>query len=323
MKSSIVKSFITGVMIGILIVMIFPGELAYVFSGGADNFVFVDFFANSPYVTSVGGKNGVMLPVEYRSFIGGISQLFDAVQYDEILSVSKVLGNNYTISDLVKFASKNFVYDESKRTLYKPLSKSFMPTEFLSVRTGVCGDYAYFYAAGVLGCCSTVTVRFIDPMNGDVGHVMAIYDTTVLSYYGINNLSDEMKIWYQLYPSGVVLNIVLSFDGERVRVVSVSMWSFSNKYTVTFPSKITAAVITYYSNNNVVGIVTRNNFTLTPPVIGKTTIKNGRVTIIGDYTYVIGNSFFAAGEGNKSFEVMYYGIGTTKFFYSFVLSPVG
>lgn len=322
MFGRLVKSFVAGAFVGLLVVVLFPGAVAYFLSGSSHNFAFVNFFSTGAYVVSFGGKHGVMVPVEDREFVGVLNQLFSAVSNDQIRAVSSAIGGDYTLSDVVSFVSKNFTYNESARTSFMPLSRSMMPEEFLKYRTGVCGDYAFFYAAAVLGCCSEVTVRIILPGEG-VGHIFAIYDGTALGYSGVDGVKNEMLVWYQEYSSAAVLDVVLTYNGSSAFPVSASLWSFSNRYTLYYPSRVTVAVVTYVSSGRTLGVVTRSDLVIYPLVVGSTTFYGDTVTVVGRFTYFLSDSMFGAARGDVSFFIRYYGVGTTGYYYGFVLSPRG
>lgn len=316
MKHRILLSFATGALIGILIILLFSVYIGALTSNDG-KFSAVNFFADEAYITTIHGKTGVVVPYKYHDFAGCLSQLYKAVKPEQMSAASSAIGNYSNIEQIVSYASANFTYNEEWRTNYKPLETSMMPTEFLRIKTGVCGDYAFFYAAAALPCFSTVTVRFIEPGSpSSIGHVFVHYNGTALLYKTWTPVTNEMILWYQVYPRGAVLDVVLTYSNSEAHPISVSLWTFTNSVTVTFPATVTKAIITYRISGRTLKVTTKTSYKIYPPVYGQKTIINNTITIYdGDYTYYISNSLFGAAKNDVTFIVHYYGEGTTEYYY--------
>jgi len=189
-------------------------------------------YGSSVIVQKVGSTTYLVLPSQYF-FIGADVKTILEMNNPEYLSliVMSVEKMGITVPSNItdwnswgSFAmemTRNFEYDSVRmsKLLHGEIMPSYLPDTLIKLRSGICGDFAYFYAALFLARGYTVT--FVGIVNSTFGHA-AIEVSGIAMQNNIPGtyVSSFYARWYQMLGNSYTVFLATIAPSGEVKVSS-------------------------------------------------------------------------------------------------------
>lgn len=223
-----------------------------------------------------------------------ISNIYEDLNYENISRVMEYDAEHN--GSFIYIVQNSFKYDYS-RSLKGNLHSSIPPSQMLKRSSGVCGDFAFLYAAYFLGKYSTATLVFITANGWTYGHIFAAYDGTAYDITIEEPLSEHIAFLTNDASRFTLATMVLTMNSGTVGIKEISVGTYTNNFTAVLPEYISGTVTI------VSGTITKVR-SMIPIKVLPTTVAGGRLVMYGMSFLASSNSItFYAGTKTVMFII--------------------